>query len=110
MIICGFISKPLIEKEEEVIDNNCFLFNITKMKIYNIKENATAIFYNKKLGPCFGYGDNKYSLKVKNNYLTTGGSCVHKQNSVFLDYDEKFDINNNLIGFGIKNLEAYEVI
>ena len=83
-------------------DNNCFIFSIDNMKIYEIKKGEKAINCNPDLGPVF-----VNQIKLLDNFFLQGG-CTNKKGKTF-ETKEDFEINGGAEKFGVKEVEVYYV-
>ena len=83
-------------------DNNCFIFSIDKMKIYEINENQNAINCNPDLGPIF-----INQIKLLDKFFTQGGT-TSKGGKTFSTLED-FEITGGAEKFGVKEVEVYQV-
>ena len=108
-IIGGFTSKSWSSNNENVEDNEAFLFLISKFYskkfIPKAKDKNNACYHNKDEGPHFG----KNALIISNNCLTNNNNNICANDT----YNFK---DTNLLGkkissnFKIKDYEVYQVI
>ena len=89
-------------------DEDAFLFNINKMKIYKIKKRHKAIYCDKNYGPCFGDKANK-GFWISNNYLKEH-SFVDKTNGCFNNMKEDYELNQGKYKFTVKKLEIFKIL
>ena len=85
-------------------DDNAFVFNLNKLKIYDIIKDNNAITCSEDYGPIFC----GYQIFIYNNFLKNGG----KTGKANLNYniEQDYELNNGDILFNIKELEVFEII
>ena len=85
-------------------DENAFIFNLNKLKIYDVIKDNNAITCSEDYGPIFC----GYQIFIYNNFFKNGG----KTGKANLNYDivQDYELNNGNILFNIKELEVFEII
>ena len=98
----GFTTKTWDGEDINKKDNNCFIFSIDKMKIYDIILGQEAIYCNPDCGPIF-----INQIKLLDQFFTQGGSTSTKGKT--FKTLEDFEITDGAEKFGIKEVEVYQV-
>ena len=102
--LVGFNSKSLKTK-----DNDAFLFNMDKKKIYNVKKDKDAVYCLCNYGPSFcGTGNFNIYIGGKNILEEKCNTSEAKDNSY--DIKEDYELNNSKKYFYVKNLEVFQLI
>ena len=97
------LEKNLQEKEKKKKkDENCFIFSIDKMKVYDIIEGQNAINCNPDLGPVF-----INQIKLLDQFFTQGGT-TGKKGKNFRTLED-FEITEGAEKFGVKEVEVYQI-
>ena len=99
----GFTTREWSGNCIQKMDEKAFIFNVEKVKIYEVLPNQTAIGCYPSFGPIF-YG---CQIRVYDNFFTRGGSTYLKGVNYNTDFD--YELTNGNQNFGIKDLEVYEV-
>ena len=99
----GFTTREWSGNCVQKMDEKAFIFNVEKVKIYEVLPNQTAIGCYPSFGPIF-YG---CQIRVYDNFFTRGGSTYLKGVNYNTDFD--YELTNGNQNFGIKDLEVYEV-
>ena len=84
-------------------DNNAFVFNLDKNKIYDVQKNEFAVGGYPKFGPVF-FG---CQIRIYDEFFKKGGTTCHRA----LNYKTKhdFELNNGEQKYIVKEIEVYEV-
>jgi len=90
--------------EVEKLDPTGFLINLDKRKIWNVKQDQTAVFCDTSFVMSFGYLD----LQVKNYFYRDGGISNFPQNYGD-DKTVKLELTNGQSEFEIDELEVYHI-
>ena len=98
----GFTTKTWDGDDINKKDNDCFIFSIDKMKIYDINEQQDAINCNPDLGPVF-----IDQIKLLDKFFIQGGS-TNKRGKTFSTLED-FEITGGAQKFGVKEVEVYQV-
>ena len=98
----GFTTQTWDGKDINKKDDNCFIFSIDKMKIYDIIIGHDAINCNPDYGPVF-----IDQIKLLNKFFTQGGTTSYKGKT--FKTLENFEITEGAEKFGIKEVEVYQV-
>ena len=85
------------------LDNNAFVFNLNKHRIYDIVKNEYAIGGYPKFGPVF-FG---CQIRIYDNFFTKGGTTCHK--SLNYKTKEDYEMNNGEQCFIVKEIEVYGI-
>ena len=85
------------------LDNNAFVFNLNKHRIYDIVKNEYAIGGYPKFGPVF-FG---CQIRIYDNFFTKGGTTCHK--SLNFKTKEDYEMNNGEQCFIVKEIEVYGI-
>ena len=99
----GFTTREWSGNCVQKMDEKAFIFNVEKVKIYDVLPNQTAIGCYPNFGPIF-FG---CQIRVYDNFFTRGGSTYLKGINYNTDLD--YELTNGNQNFGIKDLEVYEV-
>ena len=99
----GFTTREWSGNCVQKMDEKAFIFNVEKVKIYEVLPNQTAIGCYPNFGPIF-FG---CQIRVYDNFFTRGGSTYLKGINYNTDLD--YELTNGNQNFGIKDLEVYEV-
>ena len=99
----GFTTREWSGNCIQKMDEKAFIFNVEKVKIYEVLPNQTAIGCYPNFGPIF-FG---CQIRVYDNFFTRGGSTYLKGINYNTDLD--YELTNGNQNFGIKDLEVYEV-
>lgn len=99
----GFTTKNWDGKCQKKIDNDAFVFNIDKQKIYNVIKNEYAVGAYPKFGPVF-FG---CQIRVYDEFFKKESTTCMKG----LNYRTKkdFELNNGQQKYIIKEMEVYDV-
>ena len=98
----GFTTQTWDGEDINKKDENCFIFSIDKMKVYDIIEGQNAINCNPDLGPVF-----INQIKLLDQFFTQGGTTGKKgKNFKTL---EDFEITEGAEKFGVKEVEVYQI-
>lgn len=107
-----FYNIPVVlEKETKSKDNNAFMFSLTLNKVFPIKENEEAYWFNKEM--FFNIGRN--DIFISDEFLSNTYSLNHFPSSFGVNVDEeeieklKGVLTSGKIGFGIRELETYQL-
>jgi hypothetical protein len=98
----GFTTQTWEGEDVNKKDNNCFIFSIDKMKIYDIIKEQDAINCNQDLGPIF-----IDQIKLLDKFFTQGGTTSKKGQT--FETLEDFEITGGAEKFGVKEVEVYHV-
>jgi hypothetical protein len=104
----GFTSVGFNSNSGETKDNDAFLFSFDKKKIYNIKNDKSAIYCKEDYGPCF-CGTLDYNIYIVSNHFLKGECHTSKSSGNNFEIDYDFELNNSKYKFYIKNLEIFKV-
>ena len=85
------------------LDNNAFVFNLNKRRIYDIVKNEYAIGGYPKFGPVF-FG---CQIRIYDDFFKKGGTTCHK----YLNYKTKedYELNNGEQSYIVKEIEVYSI-
>jgi len=98
----GFTTQTWDGEDINKKDENCFIFSIDKMKVYDVIEGQNAINCNPDLGPVF-----INQIKLLDQFFTQGGTTGKKgKNFKTL---EDFEITEGAEKFGVKEVEVYQI-
>ena len=85
------------------IDNNAFVFNLNKHRIYDIMKNEFAIGGYPKFGPVF-FG---CQIRIYDEFFKKGGTTCKK--SLNYKTKEDFELNNGEQSYIVKEIEVYSI-
>ena len=98
----GFTTQTWDGNDENKIDNNCFIFSIDKMKVYDVIEGQDAINCNPDLGPVF-----LNQIKLFDQFFIQGGTTSKKGQNFMTSED--FEITGGAEKFGVQEVEVYQI-
>ena len=98
----GFTTETWDGNDVDKKDNNCFIFSIDKMKIYDVIEGQNAINCNPDLGPVF-----LSQIKLLDKFFTQGGTTSKKGKN--FNTTEDFEITEGAEKFGVQEVEVYQI-
>ena len=98
----GFTTETWDGNDIDKKDNNCFIFSIDKMKIYDVIEGQNAINCNPDLGPIF-----LSQIKLLDKFFTQGGTTSKKGKN--FNTTEDFEITDGAEKFGVQEVEVYQI-
>ena len=98
----GFTTQTWDGEDVNKKDNNCFIFSIDKMKIYDVIEGQNAINCNPDLGPVF-----ISQIKLLDKFFTQGGT-TSKKGKNFMTLED-FEITGGAEKFGVQEVEVYQI-
>ena len=98
----GFTTQSWDGEKIKKKDNDCFIFSIDKLKIYDILRDKNAIYCNPDYGPVF-----INQIKLLDKFFTQGGTTGNKGKT--FQTEENFELTGGAELFGIKELEVYQV-
>ena len=98
----GFTTQTWDGEDINKKDDNCFIFSIDKMRIYDIIEGQNAIICNPDCGPIF-----INQIKLLDKYFTQGGTTSYKGKT--FKTLENFELTGGAEKFGIKEVEVYQI-
>ena len=99
----GFCSIGYKSLGNNQIDNSAFIFSLDKLKIYNVINNNTAVFWNSSYGPMFAGS----KLAVVNRYFSYDSYALGKND--YYQIPEDYDYNGGESSYRIKEIEVYQV-
>ena len=108
-IFGGYTEEGYRSREENIKDNNAFVFSFSKQKIYTIKNNATAIADHKNYGPRF-FGASYFVIHVPTKMFEERGNTCIASESVFEGITSDYELNNGEKFFYIQEIEVYQVL
>ena len=98
----GFTTQTWDGEDINKKDDNCFIFSIDKMRVYDIIKGQNAINCNPDYGPVF-----INQIKLLDKFFTQGGTTDYKGKT--FQTLENFEITGGAEKFGIKEVEVYQV-
>ena len=98
----GFTTRSWEGDNVNKVDNDCFIFSIDKMKIYEIIKGKNAIKCDPDLGPVF-----INQIKLLDKCFTQGGT-TNKKGKTFRTLED-FEITGGAEKFGVREVEVYQV-
>ena len=98
----GFTTKTWDGEDLNKKDNDCFIFSIDKMKVYDIIKGKNSIKCNPDLGPVF-----INQIKLLDKCFTQGGTTNKK--GITFKTSEDFEITGGAEKFGVREVEVYQV-
>ena len=98
----GFTTQTWEGEDINKKDDDCFIFSIDKMRIYDIIEGQNAIICNPDCGPVF-----INQIKLLDKYFTQGGTTSYKGKT--FQTLENFELTDGAEKFGIKEVEVYQI-
>lgn len=104
----GFTSVGFNSNSGDTKDKQAFLFSIDKKKIYNIKNDKSAIYCKEDYGPCF-CGTLELNIFIDSNHFLEGECHTSKSSGNNFEIDYDFELNNSKCKFYFKNLEIFKV-
>ena len=108
LIIGGYTSKDWNTSGDWYVDNNSFLFSLTKGRIFPAIKNCEVIRGSKELGPWFAYIGFRDGGK---NDLTQGiFYYVSKGSECYENYNEIIPNNGKNTYFDVNEVEIYKII
>ena len=108
VIFGGFTHMPWNIKSRNVKDEKAFCFSINNQKIYNVKNDKTAIFCDNNYGPCFD-GTPSFIIYLQSNFLSKKQHTCKKSCSFYDSLDKDYEINNGEEYYYVKQLAVYKV-
>ena len=101
----GFTKIGFYSHNEDVIDNDLFLFSLDEMKIYNIKRGCKAMG---NVGGCYLFGNKNYSLYIADRFIRNY-SRIAKNYNIFDGMKDDYELNGGKESFIIKKLEVFKI-
>ena len=102
--LVGFNTKSLKTK-----DNDAFLFNMDKKKIYNVKKDKDAVYCLCNYGPSF-CGTGNFNIYIGGNNILEEKCNTSEAKDNSYDIKEDYELNNSKQYFYVKNLEVFQLI
>ena len=99
----GFTTKTWEGKCVKKLDNNCFIFSIDNLKIYDIVKGQPAIGCYPKYGPVF-FG---CQIRIYDDFFTKGGSTCLK--GLNFKTQKDFELNKGEQSYIVKDIEVYDI-
>ena len=108
LIFGGYTKEGYKSRNNYVVDNQAFIFSITKKKIYHIKNKKDAIYDYKDRGPSFT-GSNYFIISIKEKMFENANTCESIDSNyegITIDYE----LNNGKKFFHLKEIEVYQIL
>ena len=99
----GFCSIGYKSSGDSQKDNSAFIFSLDKLKIYNVINNETAVYWNSGYGAMFGGS----IMVVVNSFFSY--DCFANSKNVYYQIPENFDYNGGESKYRIKEIEVYQI-
>ena len=105
----GYTKEGFKSRGKYVIDNNAFVFSITKKKIYKVKNGRDAIYDGLNCGPCFA-SSNYYIININNKMLDDNSNTCPAKESHYEGITKDYELNNGEQYFRIQEIEVYQIL
>ena len=84
-------------------DNSAFIYSLDKMKIYNVINNETAVYWGSNYGAMFGGA----KCVVENKFFSR--DCYANDKNEYYQIPESYDYNGGEWTYRIKEIEVYQI-
>ena len=103
-----FLEIPFQNKDQHIVDDECFIFSVDLRKIYNSKKGTYS------LNDYESYFLNLYNqpIYILDNCLSNINSYTcskSRANEVFLGFEKDYELNKNEQYFNVKEMETFQI-
>ena len=99
----GFCSIGYKSSGDSQKDNSAFIFSLDKLKIYNVINNNTAVYWSSSYGAMFGGS----ITVVVNKFFSK--DCYANSKNAYYQIPESYDYNGGESNYRIKEIEVYQI-
>ena len=108
LIFGGYTKEGYKSRNSQIVDNQAFIFSITKKKIYHIKYGKNAICDKTIKGPCFS-GSFSFIINIEEKMFGNSNTCPIS-NSYYEGITMDYELNNGEKIFILQEIEVYQLI